>query len=394
MADDTTDPIGTQLDRAARHFVQRFGRAPQCAAAAPGRVNLIGEHTDYSDGFVLPLAIERQTVIVAAPTDGRQATVSSRDMDGEATFAVDRSLAPGTPTWANYVKGVVAGCIERGSDPGGFDALIDSTVPVGGGLSSSAALEVAAATVIEALTEAPLAAADKALLCQRAEHEFAGMPCGIMDQSIAVMGRADHAMLLDCRSLAVRHVPLADPQVTVLIVNSNVRHELTGSEYPERRRQCEQAAAAMNVKALRDATMPMLAAAQDHLDLVTHRRARHVVTENNRVQQAADALTVGNWPALGQLMYASHVSLRDDFQVSCPELDLLVELAAGLGASEGVYGSRMTGGGFGGCTVSLVDTNAVEAIVSHIQGEYLRQTGIEPTLFATRPAGGARVLAV
>ena len=394
MTSDITDPIQTQLQRAAASFAQRFGRAPRFAAAAPGRVNLIGEHTDYSDGFVLPMAIQRQTVIVADRADGNRATVISREMDEQAAFTVDPALAAGDPPWANYVKGVVAGGLGKGLDPGGFDAVIDSTVPVGGGLSSSAALEVAAATLIEALTDTTLAPTDKAQLCQRAEHEFAGMPCGIMDQSIAVMGQADGAMLLDCRLLAVRHVPLADPQVAVLIVNSNVRHELTGSEYADRRRQCEQAAAALDVKALRDATLPMLTASEKRLDPVTYRRAQHVITENRRVLDAADALVAGDWRALGQLMYASHFSLRDDFQVSCPELDLLVDLAAALGESRGVFGSRMTGGGFGGCTVSIVATNAIASVVQHISRDYVRQTGIEPTAFATRPAAGARILPV
>ena len=211
-----SDSIKSQLRCAAAGFLRRFGRRPRFAAVAPGRVNLIGEHTDYSDGFVLPMAIQRQTAIVADLADGNQATVVSRQMDQETSFLIDGSLAPGELAWANYVKGVVAGYLGRGIAPGGLDALVDSTVPVGGGLSSSAALEVATATLIEAMTGQSLDPAAKALLCQRAEHEFAAMPCGIMDQSIAVGGKAGHAMLLDCRSLEVRHVPLADPTVTVL----------------------------------------------------------------------------------------------------------------------------------------------------------------------------------
>ena len=389
-----SDSIQSQFHCAADGFLRRFGRRPRFAAAAPGRVNLIGEHTDYSDGFVLPMAIERQTLIVADPAEGNEATVLSSQMDQETTFLVDDSLAPGEPAWANYVKGVVAGCLGQGMTLGGFDALVDSTVPVGGGLSSSAALEVATATLIEAMTGQTFAPAAKALLCQRAEHDFASMPCGIMDQSIAVGGKADHAMLLDCRSLEARHVPLADPAVTVLIINSNVKHELTGSEYPQRRHQCEQAAQALGVRALRDATLPMLAAAKAELDAVVYRRAHHVVSENRRTLDAADALSAGDWPAMGRLMYESHASMRCDFEISCPELDLLVELAGDLGEDEGVFGSRMTGGGFGGCAGSLVDADFVDSIGRHIHRRYARQTGIEPTVFATRPAAGAAVLQI
>ena len=387
-----SDSVQSQFRRAADGFLRRFGRSPRFAAVAPGRVNLIGEHTDYSGGFVLPMAIERQTLIVADPAESNEATVVSSQMGQETTFSVDDSLAPGEPAWANYVKGVVAGCLDQGMTPGGFDALVDSTVPVGGGLSSSAALEVATATLIEAMAGRTLDPGAKALLCQRAEHDFAAMPCGIMDQSIAVRGKADHAMLLDCRSLEVRHVPLTDPAVTVLIINSNVKHELTGSEYPQRRHQCEQAAQALGVRALRDVTMPILAAAKATLDAVVYRRAHHVVAENRRTLDAADALAAGDWPAMGRLMYESHASMRHDFEISCPELDLLVELASALGEGGGVFGSRMTGGGFGGCTVSLVDADLVDSIGQHIHRRYAEQTGIEPTVFATRPAAGAAVL--
>ena len=389
-----SDSVQSQFRRAADGFLRRFGRSPRFAAVAPGRVNLIGEHTDYSGGFVLPMAIERQTLIVADPAESNEATVVSSQMGQETTFSVDDSLAPGEPAWANYVKGVVAGCLDQGMTPGGFDALVDSTVPVGGGLSSSAALEVATATLIEAMAGRTLDPGAKALLCQRAEHDFAAMPCGIMDQSIAVRGKADHAMLLDCRSLEVRHVPLTDPAVTVLIINSNVKHELTGSEYPQRRHQCEQAAQALGVRALRDVTMPILAAAKATLDAVVYRRAHHVVAENRRTLDAADALAAGDWPAMGRLMYESHASMRHDFEISCPELDLLVELAGALGEGGGVFGSRMTGGGFGGCTVSLVDADLVDSIGQHIHRRYAEQTGIEPTVFATRPAAGAAALQV
>jgi galactokinase len=234
--------------------------------------------------------------------------------------------------------------------------------------------------------------AAKALLCQKAEHTFAGVPCGIMDQFIAAMGRRGHALLLDCASRATRLVPLADPSVCVLIANTNRKHELVGGEYAQRRAQCEKAAKALGVPSLRHARVEQLSSAAASLDPLSLRRARHVIGEITRTTQAAQMMTRQRWDAVGQLMYESHASLRDDFQVSTPELDLMVELARGLGLAGGVYGSRMTGGGFGGCTVTLVQSHQLDAVRGHLQSEYQRRTGIEPTLFATSPAEGARVL--
>jgi galactokinase len=386
--------IAGQLQECVKLFEHRFGRPPRFAAMAPGRVNLIGEHTDYSDGFVMPMAIERQTILVADRAAGGRATVVAADMGGEAereaVFSVEASLEPGRPQWANYVRGVVKACLDRGLDPGGFDALVHSTVPLGGGLSSSAALEVATATLIETMVGRALEPADKALACQWAEHEFPGVPCGIMDQFISTLGRADHAMLLDCRSLQTRMVPLADPELTVLIINSHVRHELSGGEYAQRRAQCAQAAAELGVAALRDADMAMLESKQPTMDPVGWRRARHVISENARTLRAADALAAGNWQAMGALMYQSHDSLRDDFEVSCAELDLLVTLAGDERLDGEVFGSRMTGGGFGGCTVTLVRQAAAEHVARHISDQYQQRTGISCSWFATRPAAGAR----
>jgi galactokinase len=268
--------------------------------------------------------------------------------------------------------------------------VLHADLPQGGGLSSSAALEVAVATLVEALSGTTLAPLRKALLCQRAEHEFAGVPCGIMDQCSSVMGREGALLLLDCRSRQVQLTPLAGPEVVALIVNSNVRHELTDGGYAARRRQCEEAARTLGVPALRDVTPQGLERERSRLDDAHYRRARHVVTEIARTVEAADALRRGDWDTVGRLMYASHASLRDDFQVSCAELDLLVELAAGAG--DGVIGSRMTGGGFGGCTVSLVRREALDGVVRHVAGGYQRQAGREATVFVTRPVDGARVI--
>ena len=377
-------------------FEKHFGRVPRWVVAAPGRVNLIGEHTDYNAGFVLPMAIDRRVVIAAdrpgqSSMDG-QATIVSSVEETPAEILVDGDIHPGDVHWSSYVQGVVAGCIEKGLKPGPFEAIIHSDVPLGGGLSSSAALEVATATLIETITGQPLDPVAKALLCQKAEHEYARMPCGIMDQFISVMGKADHLMLLDCRAEQAKMVPLDDPAVTVLITNSNVKHELTGSEYPQRRAACEEVAVVLGVDALRDATMEMLDAARDDLSDEYYRRARHVIGEINRTTDAASALESGDWSRVGDLMYASHNSLRDDYEVSCGELDLLVEIAKSIGPEGGVIGSRMTGGGFGGCTVTLVESDKVEAVRETLCEQYLAKTGIEATSFASRPAQGACVV--
>ena len=261
-------------------------------------------------------------------------------------------------TWSNYPVGVIAGFLARGAKLGGFDALIHSTVPLGGGLSSSAALEVATATLLEAITGQKLDPVDKALLCQKAEHDYAGMPCGIMDQFISVMGKQDHLLLLDCRSRKPELVPMTDPSMALLIINTNVKHELTGGEYAKRRAQCEQAAKALGVASLRDADAEMLERARGKMDEVVYRRARHVIGEIERTLHAAEGVRASNWPTVGQLMYASHNSLRDDYEVSCPELDAVVDIALDIGPKGGVSGCRMTGGGFGGCAVALVRTDS------------------------------------
>jgi galactokinase len=383
--------------QAAQLFLQRMGRAPRWIAAAPGRVNVIGEHTDYNDGFVLPMAIECYTVIAAdrptSPAAQPQVTWHTATMDQSAVFPLSRPVPKGEPKhWTNYIRGVFAGFQELGVDLGSLDAAMLSTVPLGGGLSSSAALEVATATLLEAVTGHPLDPVAKALLCQKAEHDYAGMPCGIMDQFISVLGRQDHLLLLDCRSRQPELVPMNDPQVEVLIVNTNVKHELTGGGYAQRRKQCEQAAAILGVPSLRDARIEVLEQAHARMEDVVYRRARHVIGEIERTVQAAAAVRHSDWPTAGRLMYASHNSLRDDYEVSCPELDVAVDIAHQIGPAGGVIGSRMTGGGFGGCTVSLVNTAAKDDVMSKIRKDYQQRTGIEPTLFVSRPAAGAMLL--
>jgi galactokinase len=393
---DSKLTLADLVERTASRFQMEYGRPPRWITAAPGRVNLIGEHTDYNGGFVLPMAIERY-VVAAADRPGRNrdadsGRVFSTGTNQWAQFSLNGTGAIKRPSWAAYVQGVFSVCEAADLHSGPLDVLIDSTVPLGGGLSSSAALEVATATLIEAVTGHTLDRRKKALLCQKAEHEYAGVPCGIMDQFSAVMGQADHLMLLDCRSTEVEMVPLSDPAVSVLIINSHVKHELTGGEYSERRRQCEAAANALGVASLRDATRNQLEQARASLDDVLYRRARHVISEIHRTIQAAQAIRAGNWDEVGQLMFDSHQSIRDDYEVSCPELDLLVELARRIGPSGGVIGSRMTGAGFGGCTVSLVRTNCVESVAAEVQTAYQQKTNIEPALFTTRPAQGAQII--
>jgi galactokinase len=290
------------------------------------------------------------------------------------------------------VVGVVAGFQNSKIRVPGFDAVIGSDVPLGGGLSSSAALEVSTATLLEAMTGRQLDPVKKALLCQKAEHEFAGVPCGIMDQFISVMARKDHLLLLDCRSQKMKWAPMADEQVTVMIINTNVRHKLADGEYAKRRSECDAAARALKVPALRDATRSQLQAAQKRMDPLLYRRARHVITENDRTLEAAVAMQRGDWTRVGALMFDSHTSLRDDYEVSCSELDLVVETARNIGVKGGVYGCRMTGGGFGGCAVALVKTSAARQIGNQISEAYEIKTKNQAAIFSSRPGGGATAL--
>ncbi len=377
----------------AADFKKAHHRDPQWIAAAPGRVNVIGEHTDYNDGFVLPMAIDRYTVVAAAPNGTNQITLRSAAGDGTASVDLAQPLKPGPKGyWANYPLGVIAGFLARGLKPAGFDAVLNSSVPLGGGLSSSAALEVATATLLEAVTGHKLDPVEKALLCQKAEHDYAGMPCGIMDQFISVLGKENHLLLLDCRSRKPELVPMTDPSVALLITNTNVKHELTGGGYAQRRAQCEQAAKILGVPSLRDATGAMLEPARGRMDATVFRRARHVIGEIERTTHAAEGVRASNWPTVGQLMYASHASLRDDYEVSCAELDAVVDIAQAIGPKGGVIGCRMTGGGFGGCAVALVQADKVAAVSGRVAAEYEQRTKIKPTLFVSRPAAGATVL--
>nr|XP_057917721.1 galactokinase [Doryrhamphus excisus] len=360
---------------------------PQIAACAPGRVNLIGEHTDYNNGYVLPMALPLVTVVVGSPSINGDTVVVTASEHADEPRRVDLSLpnegSTSSPCWANYVRGVIHH--YRARPVPGFRAVVVSSVPLGGGLSSSASLEVAFYTFLQQLRPDDGDKLAKALACQQAEHTHAGVPCGIMDQFVSALGTEGHALLIDCRSLEAIPVPLADPQVVILITNSNVKHSLASSEYTVRRRQCEDAAAILGKSSLRDATMKDLEGSRAKLDDVTYRRARHVIAEINRTVKAAEALKNGAYQEFGQLMVESHNSLRDLYEVSCKELDELVSAAMEV---DGVFGSRMTGGGFGGCTVTLLKATVVEGTIQHVQERYHGS----PTFFVTTPSAGARAL--
>ena len=379
------------LERLPDAFMRHYGRAPRWIASAPGRLNLIGEHTDYNDGLVLPMAIECRTAIAAAPNGSARVTLRSEAASETGVIELSEPLRPdGARGWINYPKGVLAGFVAAGLRPPGFDALIASTVPMGAGLSSSASLEGATATLLEAVCETKLDPVRKALLCQEAEQAFAGVPVGIMDPFICILGRQGHVLLLDCRSRETQWLAFDDPEVTVLAVNTHVKHSLAAGAYAERRRQCEAAARALGVRSLREADRGMLGRTAS-LDELTRRRAHHVISEIARTVEAARCVRERDWPSLGRLIDASHDSLRDDYEVSSPELDAVVEIARSIGRGGGVLGCRMTGGGFGGCAMALIATSEAAAIMSEIGAQYRRRTGIDAGTFVSRPAAGAEL---
>jgi len=386
----TLEELAAQI---AAGFEKHYGRAPRWIVAAPGRVNVIGEHTDYNDGFVLPMAIERYAIMAAdvAITPGK-ISIYDTQFKENVTIDISAPVTKGQPKWSNYIRGVVAGFQNRGQKIPALDIAMISTVPLGGGLSSSAALEVCTATLMEVATGKKIDPVEKALLAQKAEHDFAGVPCGIMDQFISALGREGHLLLLDCRTRKTELVPMNDPSVALLIVNTNVKHELGSGEYARCRAECEQAAKILGVASLRDATAGQLENAKSKLSEIVFHRARHIVGEIERTVHAAKDIRASNWTGAGNLMYASHASLRDDYEVSCKELDAVVEIAKDIGLKGGVYGCRMTGGGFGGCAVALVKAEAVDAIMKKIAADYKTKTGIEAVIFSSRPASGATII--
>ena len=402
---------------------QWTGSAARWSAAAPGRVNVIGEHTDYNGGWVLPMAIDRYTVLVAAP--GLQADrirVRSLSLGEQSAVSLSRLSDLSDDKWMRYLQGVLAEYAHRAVVCPPLDIVVASSVPVGGGLSSSAALELAMAHLIEAVTETTWPPSERIRAAVSAERDGAGVPCGIMDQTIVEQGEQGCVLLLDCaQDLISSIIPCDDPQIAWLVIHSGVSHELAEGAYAQRRAECEMTCEALQVDSLRDVTPEMITTLTPDLpalspiqspapspiqsstlspiqsrlkvpfDEVLLRRARHVVTENQRVLAATEALKTANWSTLGALLFESHHSLRDDYQVSCEELDVLVELAQ---AEDDVFGARMTGGGFGGCIVALVNQEALSSVATSISEGYAQQIGLSPQCYQVNPVSGATVCAV
>ena len=369
-------------------FAEKFGYPATHVIQAPGRVNLIGEHTDYNDGFVLPCAIDYQTVISCAPRQDRTVRVIAADYDNQTDeFSLDAPIiAHDTQQWSNYVRGVVKHLMKRSDKFGGVDMVISGNVPQGAGLSSSASLEVAVGTVFQQLYHLPLDGAQIALNGQEAENQFVGCNCGIMDQLISALGKKDSALLIDCRSLGTKAVPM--PQgAAVIIINSNFKRTLVGSEYNTRREQCETGARFFQQPALRGVTLDEFNAVASELDPLVAKRVRHVLTENARTVEAADALAKGDLARMGVLMAESHASMRDDFEITVPQIDTLVEIVKDAIGDNG--GVRMTGGGFGGCVVALVPDALVETVRDAVSAQYEAKTGIKETFYVCKASQGA-----
>ncbi len=368
-------------------FVSHFGCEPEFLSYAPGRVNLIGEHTDYNDGFVLPCAIKFGTAMTAKVNGTNKMRLFALDIDGGDTdeFECSATFDAGSKTWANYLRAMVALIMQKGHKVEGLDIAITGDIPLGAGLSSSASLEVTFGNLVSQVFGLNIPLQEIALIGQACEA-LNGCKCGIMDQTISACGKANCALLIDCRSLKLEQVKVPS-DLDILIVNSNCKHELVGGEYNERREQCENAAKILGVKALRDATMEMLDAKKGEMDDVTYRRARHVITEDDRVLEAVKAFEQGNLDKLATLMYASHCSMRDDFEITIPEIDGLVEIIRkAIGENAAV---RMTGGGFGGSVVAVVEPSKVEQVKQAIDAEYEKISGKKATIIETHAFDGA-----
>jgi len=377
----------------AERFLAVYGTSPSGLFRAPGRVNLIGEHTDYNDGFVMPVAIDFSCYSAIRSRSDRTLSVYSQQFQENIEFNLDRLVGPSKKHWSDYVRGVAAVLRDEGYPLKGADLLIDGQVPIGSGLSSSASIEVSSALALTSLGGITVPLGTLARLCQRAENEYTGARCGIMDQFVSCFGRQDQALLLDCRSLEMTYLALP-PNVCLVICNTMVRHELAAGEYNERRASCERSIEAIrkflpNIRALRDLTLEDLEKYGSLLSEIDFRRCRHVITENARVIDAKEALGHVDLARFGQLMYQSHNSLNHDYEVSCRELNLMVSLARNL---PGVYGARMTGGGFGGCTINLVEREAVTEFQTSVAHEYEKLTDLSPQISASSAAGGAVAL--
>jgi len=378
--------ISTIIDR----FQEYYTGVPR-VFSAPGRVNLIGEHTDYNDGFVFPMAVEYSVDVAVRPRTDRQVTARSENMDDAISFSLDNNTEK-RDHWGDYTAGVARMLEVEGIRLTGADLLIDSAVPIGAGLSSSAAIEVASALAFLSTVNKNMEKDALALLCQAAENKFVGMNCGIMDQFISLHGEKDHALFLDCRSLEYTQVPLPSDRVMIVICNTMVKHELGASEYNKRRAECEEGVRMLkkghpDIRALRDVTLKEFEKNEQALPEAVRKRCRHVISEDQRVVDSLKALEKADFKRFGRLMNSSHESLKVDYEVSCPELDVMVGTANAL---TGCLGARMTGGGFGGCTVNLVTNDEVDDFCSQIPRRYEEATGIKPEVYISIPSQGAR----
>ena len=370
--------------RVLKVFEEEYGNAPEYLVQAPGRVNLIGEHTDYNDGYVLPLAIDRAVWIALSAIPEPEIRLHSLDFDQGIRVPFDRALTRGEG-WPEYLKGLINIYKKSKLELFGWKGVMAGNVPIGAGLSSSAALELALTRAFGTVGRWNWNPSQMASICQLAENEWVGMKCGIMDQMISASGRAGHVLLLDCRSLKTIHVPLPET-VRVVILDTDTRRGLVDSAYNERRSQCESVASYFGVKALRDVSIEELEGSKAKLDPLEFRRARHVIRENGRVLDCVEALRLGNLNRVGELMIASHISLRDDFEVSSEALDLIAECVR---KAQGCYGARMTGAGFGGCAMALVNTKSIDAFVEQLLKDYTEASDRKAHLYVCSPSGGA-----
>lgn len=378
----------TMQSKVTAAFQPRFERRPEAVVRAPGRANLLGGHTDYNDGYVLPVALDRAAWIAAAPTDGPEVRLHALDLDKSAAFSLEH-IPPADGEWADYPRGVAWALQDDGLELAGMEAVLTSSVPVGSGLSSSAAIEVAFAYTWQVLSGFERDRRELALLCQRAENVYVGVNCGILDQMASALGAEGYARLLDCRTLESELVPLPR-DVVIVVADTKVRRSLASSEYNVRRAQCEEAVSVLSeylsgIHALRDVSSSNLERFKEHLSETVSRRARHIVADNERVLQAAEALREGDVATVGALMKACHISLRDDYEVSSPELDVLAEAAWDVA---GCYGARLTGAGFGGCTVALVAEGAVSDFEAHVAAAYESAFDRLPDIYVCHSANG------
>ena len=376
-------------------FREVYGTTPSGTFRAPGRVNLIGEHTDYNDGFVMPAAIDFYSYAAIGERADHTLSVYSEQFHQSVEFSIAHLAGPPRKHWSDYVRGVAAVLRDEGYPLRGANLVIDGQVPIGSGLSSSAAIEVATALALTSLGGVTIPLLEVARLCQRAENTYTGARCGIMDQFVSCFGKRDHALMLDCRSLEATYLQLP-PNVCLVICNTMVRHELAAGEYNERRASCERVVETIakfrpEVRALRDLTLEDLEHYQNQISSVDFRRCRHVITENGRVKDAKAALETADLARFGNLMYLSHDSLDQDYEVTCRELNIMVKLAREF---DGVYGARMTGGGFGGCTITLVESKVVPEFQATVAREYEKLTGLSPQIVVSAAAAGASEVAI